>query len=139
MLNPRALGTITHLAEKGSYSVDDIVLETEFQGKTTKHTMMQLWPVRAPRPNAQKLTADFPLLTGQRILDALFPCVQGGTTAIPGAFGCGKTVISQAISKFSNSDIIIYVGCGERGNEASPHVSPAPYPSALTSSSNSDG
>jgi V-type H+-transporting ATPase subunit A len=78
---------------------------------------MQLWPVRAPRPVAEKHTADFPLLTGQRILDALFPCVQGGTTAIPGAFGCGKTVISQALSKYSNSDIIIYVGCGERGNE----------------------
>ncbi|KAL5490117.1 VMA1 [Sanghuangporus weigelae] len=117
MLSPRALGTITHIAEKGSYAVDDIVLETEFEGITSKHTMMQLWPVRAPRPVAQKLTADFPLLTGQRILDALFPCVQGGTTAIPGAFGCGKTVISQALSKFSNSDIIIYVGCGERGNE----------------------
>jgi len=95
MLSPRALGTITHLAEKGSYTLNDVVLETEFQGKTTKHTMMQLWPVRAPRPVADKLTADFPLLTGQRILDALFPCVQGGTTAIPGAFGCGKTVISQ--------------------------------------------
>jgi V-type H+-transporting ATPase subunit A len=78
---------------------------------------MQLWPVRAPRPVTEKQTADFPLLTGQRILDALYPCVQGGTTAIPGAFGCGKTVISQALSKFSNSDIIIYVGCGERGNE----------------------
>jgi V-type H+-transporting ATPase subunit A len=95
----------------------DVVLETEFDGKTTKHTLMQLWPVRAPRPVAEKHTADFPLLTGQRILDALFPCVQGGTTAIPGAFGCGKTVISQALSKYSNSDIIIYVGCGERGNE----------------------
>lgn len=93
------------------------MLETEFDGKTTKHTLMQLWPVRAPRPAAEKHTADFPLLTGQRILDALFPCVQGGTTAIPGAFGCGKTVISQALSKYSNSDIIIYVGCGERGNE----------------------
>ena len=78
---------------------------------------MQVWPVRAPRPVAEKQTADYPLLTGQRILDALFPCVQGGTTAIPGAFGCGKTVISQAISKFSNSDIMVYVGCGERGNE----------------------
>ncbi|EJD53438.1 V-type ATPase [Auricularia subglabra TFB-10046 SS5] len=117
MLNPRALGTITHIAEKGSYTVEDVVLETEFQGKKTQHTMMQLWPVRAPRPMAEKKTADYPLLTGQRILDALFPSVQGGTTAIPGAFGCGKTVISQAISKFSNSDIIIYVGCGERGNE----------------------
>ncbi|KAJ2916050.1 hypothetical protein MD484_g4399, partial [Candolleomyces efflorescens] len=117
MLSPRALGTITHIAAPGSYAVDDIVLETDFDGKTTKHTMMQLWPVRAPRPVAEKQTANYPLLTGQRILDALFPCVQGGTTAIPGAFGCGKTVISQALSKFSNSDIIVYVGCGERGNE----------------------
>ena len=69
------------------------------------------------RPVADKLAANHPLLTGQRVLDVLFPCVQGGTTAIPGAFGCGKTVISQSLSKFSNSDGIIYVGCGERGNE----------------------
>ncbi|KAK9894770.1 V-type proton ATPase catalytic subunit A [Cystobasidium minutum MCA 4210] len=117
MLGPRARGTITHIAEKGTYTVDDVILETEFEGKKTEHTMAQLWPVRAPRPIKEKLTADFPLLTGQRVLDSLFPCVQGGTTAIPGAFGCGKTVISQAVSKFSNSDIIIYVGCGERGNE----------------------
>ncbi|GMK55043.1 hypothetical protein CspeluHIS016_0200990 [Cutaneotrichosporon spelunceum] len=117
MLPPRAMGTITRIAEKGSYTVEDVVLETEFQGKTTEHTMMQLWPVRAPRPVAEKQTATYPLFTGQRVLDALFPSVQGGTTAIPGAFGCGKTVISQALSKFSNSDIIIYVGCGERGNE----------------------
>jgi len=117
MVPPRAMGTITHIAEKGSYTVEDVVLETEFQGKKTQHTMMQVWPVRAPRPTGEKLQADFPLLTGQRVLDCLFPCVQGGTTAIPGAFGCGKTVISQAVSKFSNSDIIIYVGCGERGNE----------------------
>lgn len=117
MINPRSMGTITWLAEKGSYTVDDVVCETEFQGVKTKHTLMQMWPVRAPRPVADKLTADQPLFTGQRVLDSLFPCVQGGTTAIPGAFGCGKTVISQALSKFSNSDIIIYVGCGERGNE----------------------
>jgi V-type H+-transporting ATPase subunit A len=81
--------------------------------------MMQLWPVRAPRPTADKLTADYPLFTGQRVLDSLFPCVQGGTTAIPGAFGAGKTVISQALSKFSNSNIIVYVGCGERGKLSS--------------------
>ena len=87
MLGPRAMGTITHLAEKGSYNVDDVILETEFQGKTQKHTMAQLWPVRAPRPVTEKLTANNPLLTGQRILDSLFPCIQGGTTAIPGAFG----------------------------------------------------
>ncbi|GAA6037114.1 hypothetical protein JCM8097_008742 [Rhodosporidiobolus ruineniae] len=117
MMNPRGMGTVTHVAEKGSYNVDDVVLETEFEGKKTQHTLFQLWPVRAPRPTGEKLQADYPLLTGQRVLDSLFPCVQGGTTAIPGAFGCGKTVISQAVSKFSNSDIIVYVGCGERGNE----------------------
>lgn len=78
-----------------------------------------MWPVRQPRPVTEKLPANHPLLTGQRVLDSLFPCVQGGTTAIPGAFGCGKTVISQALSKYSNSDVIVYVGCGERGNEMS--------------------
>lgn len=105
MLNPRAMGTVTRIAEKGAYNVDvrttpqlgpqvlqtcnrvadvgfplpplqDIVLETEFQGKTTKHTLAQIWPVRAPRPTAEKKTADYPLLTGQRVLDALFPCVR---------------------------------------------------------------
>lgn len=97
--------------------VKDVVLETDFDGQKTKYTMLQIWPVRQMRPTAEKLAANHPLLTGQRVLDALFPCVQGGTTAIPGAFGCGKTVISQALSKYSNSDVIIYVGCGERGNE----------------------
>ncbi|PWN50322.1 putative TFP1p-H+-ATPase V1 domain 69 kd catalytic subunit, vacuolar [Violaceomyces palustris] len=126
MLGPRAMGTITHIAEKGSYNVEDVVLETEFQGKKTKHTMLQLWPVRAPRPVAEKLTADTPLLTGQRVLDSLFPCIQGGTTAIPGAFGCGKTVISQALSKFSNSDIIVYTATGERGNECAEVLSEFP-------------
>jgi len=117
MLPPKACGTITYIAPKGSYTLEDVVLETEFEGEKSKFTMMQLWPVRTPRPCAEKLPADYPLLTGQRVLDALFPCVQGGTTAIPGAFGCGKTVISQSLSKYSNSDVIIYVGCGERGNE----------------------
>lgn len=81
--------------------------------------MMQVWPVRQLRPVNEKLAANHPLLTGQRVLDALFPCVQGGTAAIPGAFGCGKTVISQSLSKYSNSEVIVYVGCGERGNEMS--------------------
>lgn len=111
MLPPKCLGTITYIAPKGQYTLEDVVLETEFEGETTKHTMRQLWPVRTPRPVAEKLAASHPLLTGQRVLDSLFPCVQGGTTAIPGAFGCGKTVISQSLSKYSNSDIIIYVGC----------------------------
>lgn len=119
MLPPRAKGKVTYVAEPGMYDCSDIVLETEFDGERTKYTMLQVWPVRQLRPVAEKLAANHPLLTGQRVLDALFPGVQGGTTAIPGAFGCGKTVISQSLSKFSNSDVIIYVGCGERGNEMS--------------------
>src|SRR2546422_6662451 len=99
------------------FRLQDVILEAEFDGQKSKYTMLQVWPVRQMRPVTEKLAANTPLLTGQRVLDAMFPCVQGGTTAIPGAFGCGKTVISQALSKYSNSDVIIYVGCGERGNE----------------------
>jgi V-type H+-transporting ATPase subunit A len=117
LVPPRQRGTITSIVEKGSYDLEDTIAEIEFEGKTAKLTLMHTWPVRVPRPVAEKLAANNPLLTGQRVLDALFPCVQGGTTAIPGAFGCGKTVISQSLSKYSNSDVIIYVGCGERGNE----------------------
>lgn len=119
MAKPRSRGKVTWVAPAGEYNIVDTILITKFKGKETKHTMLQVWPVRQLRPATEKLAADHPLLTGQRVLDALFPCVQGGTTAIPGAFGCGKTVISQSLSKYSNSDIIIYVGCGERGNEMS--------------------
>merc|ERR1712241_187328 len=117
MLPPNARGTVTYLAPPGNYNVNDTVLEVELEGVKSKHSMLQSRPVRQPRPCSEKLPTNYPLLTGQRVLDALFPCVQGGTTAIPGAFGCGKTVISQSLSKFSNSDVIVYVGCGERGNE----------------------
>merc|ERR1712142_344564 len=119
MLPPKAKGTVTYIAPPGSYSIADTILEVEFDGEKSEFGMLQIWPVRQMRPVTEKLAANHPLLTGQRVLDSLFPCVQGGTTAIPGAFGCGKTVISQALSKFSNSDVIIYVGCGERGNEMS--------------------
>lgn len=114
---PRARGTITKIASKGSYTVEENLLEVDFDGKKTDYPMMQSWPVRVPRPTTEKLQANEPFVVGQRVLDALFPGVQGGTVAIPGAFGCGKTVISQSVSKFSNSDVIVYVGCGERGNE----------------------
>jgi V-type H+-transporting ATPase subunit A len=117
MVHPRAAGTISWMAGPGQYTLNEDVIEIEMHGKKTRYTMMQTWPVRTPRPVAEKLAGDYPLLTGQRVLDALFPSVLGGTCAIPGAFGCGKTVISQSLSKFSNSEAIIYVGCGERGNE----------------------
>ncbi|KAH7152210.1 ATP synthase alpha/beta family, nucleotide-binding domain-containing protein [Dactylonectria estremocensis] len=117
LLPPRARGTITKISSKGEFTVTDNLLEVEFDGKKTEFPMMQTWPVRVPRPSNDKLSADQPFIVGQRVLDALFPSVLGGTVAIPGAFGCGKTVISQSVSKFSNSDVIVYVGCGERGNE----------------------
>ncbi|XP_033641144.1 V-type proton ATPase catalytic subunit A [Asterias rubens] len=119
MLPSKCRGTVKWMAPPGNYDITDVILETEFDGELTKHSMLQVWPVRQMRPVSEKLPANHPLLTGQRVLDALFPCVQGGTTAIPGAFGCGKTVISQSLSKYSNSDVICYVGCGERGNEMS--------------------
>ncbi|THC90883.1 hypothetical protein EYZ11_009663 [Aspergillus tanneri] len=117
LLPPRARGTITRIAEPGSYTVEEKLLELEFNGKKSEHGMMHTWPVRVPRPVSDKQASDAPFIVGQRVLDSLFPSVQGGTVCIPGAFGCGKTVISQSVSKFSNSDIIVYVGCGERGNE----------------------
>jgi len=117
MVPPGTMGTVKYIAPKGSYTIEDVMIKVEFEGKTTSHKMQHFWPVRTPRPTAEKLQGDQPLLTGQRIIDALFPSVLGGTCAVPGAFGCGKTVISQALSKYSNTDCIIYVGCGERGNE----------------------
>lgn len=117
MVPPNQMGTVTWIAPAGSYTIEDTMIKIEFNGVEKSFNMIQKWPVREPRPVSEKLRANTPLLTGQRVLDALFPSVQGGTCAIPGAFGCGKTVISQALSKFSNSDCIVYVGCGERGNE----------------------
>jgi V-type H+-transporting ATPase subunit A len=117
MLPPKAKGKVKALADPGSYKLEEPIITIEYDGRDYEYSMLQKWPVRTPRPFAEKLTADYPLITGQRVLDCLFPVVQGGTCCIPGAFGCGKTVISQALSKYSNSDGIIYVGCGERGNE----------------------
>lgn len=117
LLPPRARGTIKKIAPKGEYTVAEPLLTLEFNGEEKTYPMMQSWPVRVPRPVSERLQAEYPFIVGQRVLDALFPSVQGGTVCIPGAFGCGKTVISQSVSKFSNSDIIVYVGCGERGNE----------------------
>jgi V-type H+-transporting ATPase subunit A len=118
MVSPKISGRIVEIMPDAQYTVSQpvAVLETN-SGKKINVSMSHFWPVRNPRPVAEKLPGNNPLTTGQRVLDALFPTVQGGTCANPGAFGCGKTCISQALSKYSNSDCIIYVGCGERGNE----------------------
>ena len=117
MLPPKAKGKVTYVAPAGQYTVREKVIEVEYNDKKYEYAMSHFWPVRESRPFAEKLVGEIPLLTGQRVLDSLYPSVLGGTCAIPGAFGCGKTCISQAISKYSNTNVIIYVGCGERGNE----------------------
>lgn len=126
MIPPNVYGKVTEIQPKGHYTVDQSVMTIEFEGKSKEISLSHFWPVRIPRPCVEKLAGKVPLLTGQRVLDSLFPSVQGGTCAIPGAFGCGKTCISQALSKFSNSDAIIYVGCGERGNEMAEVLSEFP-------------
>jgi len=104
---------------KDLFHVNEPVMEVynEAQDRTHILNLSHFWPVRKPRPSAEKLPANRALTTGLRVIDAIYPSVLGGTCAVPGAFGCGKTVISQSLAKFSNSDAIIYVGCGERGNE----------------------
>jgi len=119
MVPPKVSGRVRSIKPKGNYTLDDVilVLEDPTTGQTKDVRMSHYWPVRLPRPSKEKLPATYPLITGQRVLDSLFPSVLGGTCAIPGAFGCGKTCISQALSKHSNCSCIVYVGCGERGNE----------------------
>merc|ERR1712232_1254176 len=102
------------------------VVEVEEAGKTQSVCLFQKWPVREGRPVVEKLQGQGALLTCERVIDALFPVTLGGTAAVPGAFGCGKTVISQALSKYSNSDVVVYVGCGERGNEMAEVLSDFP-------------
>lgn len=119
LVPPGISGKFLYIAPPGEYTLEDVIGEVETARGVEKVRMVQYWPVRKPRPIYEKLSPDTQLYTGLRVLDCLFPCVQGGTTAIPGAFGCGKTVISQSLSKYSNSDVIVYVGCGERGNEMS--------------------
>ena len=106
-------GTIKKIAA-GSFTVDETVCTLE---DGTEITMLQRWPVRVPRPTKEKLNPDIPLITGQRILDGLFPIAKGGTAAIPGPFGSGKTVTQQQLAKWSDAEIVVYIGCGERGNE----------------------
>lgn len=94
MLPPKAKGKITYIAEDGDYNVREKIIEVEYDNKKYEYGMSHFWPVREPRPFAEKLIGETPLLTGQRVLDSLYPSVLGGTCAIPGAFGCGKTCIS---------------------------------------------
>ena len=109
-------GKITSIVE-GDFTVNDIVYSIETNGKTENFTMVQSWPVRVGRPYKRKLSPDIPLITGQRVIDTLFPIAKGGVAAVPGPFGSGKTVVQHQLAKWAAADIIVYIGCGERGNE----------------------
>ena len=114
MVPPNVKGGKIKKISGGSFTIDEIICTLE---DGTEITMLQRWPVRVPRPTKEKLNPDIPLITGQRILDGLFPIAKGGTAAIPGPFGSGKTVTQQQLAKWSDSEIVVYIGCGERGNE----------------------
>jgi V-type H+-transporting ATPase subunit A len=117
MVHPNSSGRVKKILPAGKYTIETNVMEIEEGGKVDTVKLFQTWPVRQGRPVSDKLQGKEALLTCERVIDALFPVTLGGTAAVPGAFGCGKTVISQALSKYSNSDVVVYVGCGERGNE----------------------
>ncbi len=122
MVHPDISGTVSEI-KSGNFTVVDTVC-TLTDG--TELQMMQKWPVRRPRPVRRKLTPDKPLVTGQRILDGLFPVAKGGTAAIPGPFGSGKTVTQQQLAKWSDTEVVVYIGCGERGNEMADVLSEFP-------------
>ena len=118
MVPPDKEGYVLDVVSDGEYTINEpLVTIQEPDGTETKLTMTQKWPIRVARPTSRRFPASQPLITGQRILDTLFPLAKGGTAAIPGGFGTGKTMTQHQIAKWSDANIIIYIGCGERGNE----------------------
>lgn len=118
MLAPDKEGHVEDVVSDGEYTINETILTLRhYDGSTEEITMTQHWPIRVPRPTAKRFPASVPLITGQRILDTLFPLAKGGTAAVPGGFGTGKTMTQHQIAKWSDANIIIYIGCGERGNE----------------------
>ncbi|MFO8051357.1 MAG: ATP synthase subunit A [Thermoplasmatota archaeon] len=117
MVPPGVDGSVSYIADKGEYTVDDKICTVGTSQDEKELTMVQRWPVRQARPFKVKKDPNTPLLTGQRILDTFFPIAKGGTAAIPGGFGTGKTVTQHQLAKWSDADVIVYIGCGERGNE----------------------
>jgi len=117
LIPPDVSGTLSWVAAADTYALDETVARVDGGGTTREVRLFQRWPVRQARPVATRHAPDVPLLTGQRIIDALFPLACGGTAAIPGGFGTGKTVTQHSLAKFADTQIIVYIGCGERGNE----------------------
>jgi len=117
MVHPDDAGTITWVAAAGEYTVTDPIAKLKSGKQEKELTMLQRWPVRRPRPFVRRRPANTPLITGQRVLDTFFPIAKGGAAGIPGPFGSGKTVTQHSIAKWADAQVIVYIGCGERGNE----------------------
>jgi len=124
MVPPNVKGGVVKTIKQGTFTVEDVVCILD---DGTELKMMHRWPVRVSRPSTEKLNPDIPLITGQRILDGLFPIAKGGTAAIPGPFGSGKTVTQQQLAKWSDAEIVVYIGCGERGNEMTEVLTEFPH------------
>lgn len=118
MVSPYTKGKVIEVAPSGQYKIDDVVMKIETEdGQIVECTLTQKWPIKQARPVSKRLPISMPLVTGQRVIDTLFPIAKGGTAAIPGGFGTGKTMTQHQLAKWCDADIIVYVGCGERGNE----------------------
>ncbi len=111
-------GRVVWVAKNGKYKLFDVIVKTEdSKGETHELTLVQKWPIKTPRPVSKRIPISVPLISGQRIIDTLFPIAKGGAAAVPGGFGTGKTMMQHQFAKWSDADLIVYVGCGERGNE----------------------
>jgi V/A-type H+-transporting ATPase subunit A len=117
LIPPTMQGKLVQIAPQGDYAITETIATVESNGSKTELSMLQKWPVRKPRPHSRRLLASAPLITGQRVIDMFFPVAKGGSASIPGGFGTGKTIIQQQLAKWSDANLVIYVGCGERGNE----------------------
>ncbi|MGN0642138.1 MAG: V-type ATP synthase subunit A [Huintestinicola sp.] len=118
MLPPNLSGEVVFAAEDGSYALNDVICRIKSDdGKEHELTLCQKWPIKQPRPCKRRLPIDRPLITGQRVIDTILPIAKGGTAAVPGGFGTGKTMTQHQLAKWCDADIIVYIGCGERGNE----------------------
>lgn len=117
MVPPDHSGTLTWLVPEGEYTIEEPIARLKMGREEKEITMLQRWPVRRPRPYKTRLGSAVPLITGQRVLDTFFPVAKGGAAGIPGPFGSGKTVTQHSIAKWADAEVIVYIGCGERGNE----------------------
>ena len=127
MVPPMIEGTIKSIVEKSEYTVLETIAEIETDEGIKEVQMLQKWPVRKGRPYKEKLDPDIPLITGQRAQDTFFCLAKGGAAAIPGPFGSGKTVTQQQLAKWADADIVVYIGCGERGNEMTEVLTEFPF------------